>query len=364
MNSELLTRIGNTPGVPGHEDAIQAVIAEELATCCDEVRRDHLGNVIGIKRATIDTTPGERPVRLMFAAHADEIGLMLKHINDRGFIHFIQLGGINPQVAESQRVLIHGKQTVRGAIVPQQGGNDKKATLDELLIDTGLPKSELEKLVSPGDIITFEGDTSVLNGKMWVGRNFDNRIGSYCLVEAMRQVKDTAVDVYAVSTTQEEVGLRGARPAAFGVAPDIGIAIDGSMSRGVHTPDHANLCEPGQGTGIYMVDKLTIGHPRLVRYMFDLCEKRGIAYQRNIGGGTDAAAIQQSRAGVIATTIGAAVRYMHSTVQLCHADDMDATVDLMVAVMETAHEFFGELISQADYRKIDGEAVMDSVARS
>ena len=326
--------------MPGFEDAAQAIAAEVLATCCDEVQRDHLGNVIALKKAAHPLAPGQRPVRLMLAAHIDEVGMMVKYINDKGFIHFIQMGGLSPNVAQSQRVVIHGKKNVRGVVVPKVNGDgDKPLKLDELLIDTGLPKQELEKLVTPGDVVTFENDVSLLNGKMWVGRNFDNRIGSYCLLEAMRQVGKTAVDVYAVSSTQEEVGLRGARPAAFGVAPDLGIAIDGSMARSAYLPDHANLCEPGQGTGIYLIDNLTIGHPALVRHLFALCKKRRIACQRNIGGGTDASAIQQSRAGVIATTIDAPVRYMHSTVQLCHADDMDATVALLVAIMETAHEF-------------------------
>jgi endoglucanase len=129
--------------------------------------------------------------------------------------------------------------------------------------------------------------------------------------------------------------------------PDIGIAIDGSMARGAYVRDHENLCQPGKGVGIYMVDNLTIGHPRLVRHLFDLCEKHRIPYQRNIGGGTDASAMQQSRSGVIATTVGAPVRYMHSTVQLCHADDMDATVRLLVTFMENAHEFAKDVLPRA-----------------
>jgi endoglucanase len=336
-------RIANAPGVPGFEDPAQQIVAQELAACCDEVNRDYLGNVIGFKKATI---PNNGPTfKLMLAAHVDEVGLMVKHINDKGFIHFIQLGGVNPYVAQSQRVVIHGKQPVRGVIAPKPGNgeNGKSTTLDDLLIDTGLPKAAVEKLITPGDVVSFEGDASVLNDRIWVGRNFDNRIGTYCLLEAMHQVGKTAVDVYAVSSTQEEVGLRGARPAAFAVEPHIGIAIDGSMARGVQAADHQNLCEPGKGTGIYLIDNLTIGHPRLCRYLCALAEKHKIPYQRNIGGGTDAAAMQQSRGGVIATTIGAPVRYMHSTVQLCHADDMDATVALLVKFMETAHEFMAEL---------------------
>ncbi len=344
MNRQLLLQVCNAPGTSGFENAAQEVAAETLAGCCDEVRRDALGNVIGFRKAGARARRGKTPLRVMLAAHADEVGMMVKHINAKGLLHFIPLGGLSPAVAQSQRVIIHGREPVRGAIVPKINGEDvKPPALGDLLIDTGLPKEEIEKLVQPGDSITFENDVSLLNGKMWVGRNFDDRIGLYCLLEAMRTVGRTAADVYAVSTVQEEVGLRGARPAAFGVAPDIGIAIDGSMARGAYVDDHQNLCEPGRGTGIYVIDNLTIGHPGLVRYLCEMCEKHGIPYQRNIGGGTDASAIQQSRAGVIATTVGAPVRYMHSTVQLCHADDMDATVALLVKFMETAHEFMAKL---------------------
>jgi tetrahedral aminopeptidase len=344
MNRKLLEKICNAPGVPGFEDAPQAIATDVLKSCCDEVTRDHMGNVIGFKKATKAPAKGKRPIRVMLAAHSDEVGMMVKHINAKGYIHFIQMGGLSSNVAESQRVNIHGKKIVRGVVVPKGSGADGKAPpLCDLRIDTGLSQKQLEKLVSPGDPVTFENDVSLLNGKMWVGRNFDDRVGSYTLLEAMRTLGDTHVDVYGVSTVQEEVGLRGAGPAAFGCEPDIGIAIDGSMARGAYGEEHQNLCDPGNGTGIYMIDKLTIGHPRLVRYLFDLCEEHKIPYQRNIGGGTDAKAIQQSRAGVIATTVGAPVRYMHSTVQLCHADDMDATVAMLVKFLESAHEFYDGL---------------------
>lgn len=344
MNRELLERVCNAPGIPGFEDAVQRIATEVLTGCCDEVRRDHMGNVIALRKARIQPAAGKTPLRLMLAAHSDEIGFMVKHINGSGYIHFIQVGGINAQVSESQRVMIHGRETVRGVIVPKTNGADKPAVLKDMLIDTGLSKDELaERGISAGDPITYEDDVSLLNGKMWVGRNFDDRIGTYSLLEAMRTVGDTAVDVFAVSTVQEEVGLRGAGPSAFSCAPDMAIAIDGSMACGAHVADYENLCDPGSGTGIYMIDNLTIGHPKLVRYLFDMCEKHKIPYQRNIGGGTDAKAIQQSRGGVIATTVGAPTRYMHSTVQLCHADDMDATVALLVKFMETAHEFHANL---------------------
>lgn len=336
MDSQLFVRVCNTPGVPGYEGPVQDIAAEILAACCDDVERDRIGNVVGVKKAVVRTA-GRVP-RLLLAAHADEIGMMVKHIDGNGYIHFIQVGGLNAQVCESQRVVIHCSDPVRGVIVPKSNGDDKPAKLEDLLVDTGLPVDEVKKRVTPGDVMTYEGDTSILNGKMWVGRNFDDRVGTYCLLAAMRRVGETKVDVYAASSVQEEVGLRGMHAAARRLDPDIAVAIDGSMTRGAYVKDRDNLCEPGKGTGIYLIDKLTIGHPGLVRFLFKVAARHNIPAQLNIGGGTDASAIQKSGADVMATTIGAPTRYMHSTVQLCHADDIDATVDLLVKFMESAHE--------------------------
>ena len=339
MDQALLQRICNTPGVPGYEDLAQDVVAEVLDGWCDEVRRDRLGNVIALKRATAPPAGAERPLRLMLAAHVDEIGMMVKHIDDKGFVRFQPLGGLSSQVLISQRVTIHGAERTGGVIVPDSrpGAKDKPTPLNELFIDTGLGAETLRQRIDVGDIITFDPEFGVLNEKVYVGRNFDDRIGTYCLLEAMRQVGATAVDVYAVSSVQEEVGLRGARVATYAIEPDIGIALDGSLSWGPYTGEHEKLCAIGEGTGVYVIDGLTIGDRRLLRFLYDLCKRFEIPFQKNIGGGTDAAAMQQGKAGALCTTIGAPVRYMHSTVQLCHADDIEATVALLKAMMENAH---------------------------
>ncbi len=340
MDHDLLKKICDTPGVSGFEDPVQDVVTKELETCCDEVRRDRLTNVIGFKKATNPPTGADRPMRVMLAAHSDEVGLMVKHISDKGFVRVIQLGGINPEVISSQRMTIHGKQKVSAIVVPSKGGkgNDKKPTLDEMRLDLGMSGEEARKLITPGDVVTFDVGLEKLNDKVYVGRNFDDRMGTYCLVQTMKELGETAVDTYGVSTVQEEVGLRGARVAAFSVAPDIGIALDGSMTSGAHVGEEQNLCGLDGGTGIYLHDGLTIGHRKLCQCLIDTCEDNNIPYQRNIGGGTDAAAIQQSRGGVCATTVGAPVRYMHSTVQLCSSADMDATVAMLKAFIESAHE--------------------------
>jgi putative aminopeptidase FrvX len=337
MNRELLEMVCHTPGIPGYEDAIQDVVQEILTERCDEISRDRMGNVIGMKRATDPPTDRDRPIRVVLAAHSDEIGMMVKHIDADGFIGFQPVGGLNPQAIVSQRVIIHSKEPVNGVIVPRPNGKPLP-TLDEMLIDVGKPREAVCESVLVGDVITFSEELVDLNDQVYVGRNFDDRIGTYCLLEAMEQVGPTSVDVYAVSTVQEEVGVRGAHTAAYAIEPDIGLALDGSVTTGAHISRQESTCEMGKGTGIYIMDRMTMGNPRLVRFLFDLCEDNGIAYQRNIGGGTDASAIQRAKAGALSTTIGAPVRYMHSTVQLCHRDDIEATVALLKVFLENAHK--------------------------
>jgi endoglucanase len=340
MDHDLLALVSNTPGVSGYEDPIQEVVADFLRPLCDEVRRDRLGNVIALRRATVPSADSERPLRVMLAAHADENGMMVKQIDGDGHIRFQRVGGLNSPSLTSQLVTIHGRRPVRGVIVPDTKG-DKLTPVDDLLIDVALPREEVCELVEVGDIITLAQEFVALNDKVVLGRNFDDRLGTYCLLEAMRRVGPTAVDVYAVSTVQEEVGVRGAHVATFAVAPDLGLAIDGSLTHGGYVKPHDSLCALGKGTGIYIMDGLTLGAPRLLRFLYDLCAAHGITYQRNIGGGTDASAMQRSREGALVTTVGAPTRYMHSTVQLAHVDDIEATVALLVAFLEHAHEMEG-----------------------
>lgn len=336
---KLFERVCNTPGVSGYEDEAQAVVAEVLGPCCDQVRRDPMGNVIGLKKATRRQRKGRRTRRVALAAHVDEIGMMVKHIDARGHIAVHPIGGLQAQVLVSQRVVIHGRKDVRGVIVPNMKDiKDKVTPLADLRIDTGLSGEVLTGLVDVGDIVTLDSAVERLNEKVYVGRNFDDRIGVYCMLEAMRRVGPLAVDAYAVGTVQEEVGVRGMRPAAYAIEPDIALAIDGSLCQGPYGDEKERLCALGEGTGIYLIDGLTIGDRRLVRFLFDLCERQEIPCQKNIGGGTDASALQKSRCGALVTTVGAPVRYMHSTVQVCHGDDIEATIRLLVAFLEHAHE--------------------------
>lgn len=339
MDFELLARIVNTPGIPGHEDAVQEVVAAEMRAACDDVHRDRLGNRIGVKRSANRPATG-RPLRVALAAHVDEIGAMVKHIDGDGYIRFQRVGGLYSQTLQSQMVVVHGREPIRGVIAPDFNlrEGDRIPSPEDLLIDVGLPLEQVQELVELGDPITFAQELVLLNDKVVMGRNFDDRIGTYCLLEAMRRVGPTQVDAYFAGTVQEEVGVRGMPVAAFAMEPDLSLAIDGSLVRAAHVKPHSVTCDMGKGVGIYVMDNLTIGDRRLVRFLCDLCQAEGIPCQRNIGGGTDASALQRTGLGSITTTVGAPVRYMHSTVQLCHLDDIEATVRLLVAFIEHAHE--------------------------
>ncbi len=341
MNLELMTAVCNTPGIPGFEDPIQAVVTRTLEKVCADVHTDRMGNVIGRKESTLSGREDKEPVRVILAAHADEIGMMVRHIDDHGYIRVRAVGGLNATNLVSQRVIIHGRKKLEGVIAPGAGGKDKPPKVDDLLIDTGLPGKTVKELVEPGDVISLAQELVQLNDKILMARNFDDRMGTFCLLEAMNRVGPTEAEIYAVSTTQEEIGTRGIETAAHVIQPEVGLAIDGSMPHSAHVPRTDRTCELGAGAGIYLIDNLTVGSPKLIQLLFELGRKYDIPCQKNIGGGTDAHKIQRMGRGCLCTTVGVPTRYMHSTVQLCHEDDVEATVQLLVRFMEHAHELGG-----------------------
>jgi putative aminopeptidase FrvX len=339
---ELLRILSDTPGVSGFEERVQQVIIAELEPVCDEVWTDRIGNVIGLKRAR--TAEGAPPLKVMIAAHADEIGFMVKHIDKEGFVRFMPIGGFDPRTLLAQRVIIHGKHDVKGVITPKpnwilrDGEQSQVLDIKDLVIDAGLSGEEMADIVSIGDAISLAQPFEELNDKVVAGRNFDDRVGVYTMLEAMKRVHDCQVDIYAVATVQEEVGLRGVPTAAYAIEPDVGIAIDGSLASDIpYAEAQDRHCTMGAGTGIYIMDNRTISDRKLVSFLVELAEEHGIRYQMNLGGGTDASVIQRHRTGARVCTIGAPTRYMHSTAQLCSVEDIEHTIRLLVAFLENAH---------------------------
>ncbi|RLF78976.1 M42 family peptidase, partial [Thermococci archaeon] len=212
-----------------------------------------------------------------------------------------------------------------------------------IFIDIGAEsKEEAEEIgVKIGTIITWDGRLERLGKHRFVSIAFDDRIAVYTLVETARQLKESNADVYFVATVQEEVGLRGARTSAFGIEPDYGFAIDVTIAADVPgTPEHKQVTQLGKGTAIKIMDRSVICHPTIVKWMEELAKKYEIPYQWDIllGGGTDAGAIHLNKAGVPTGAISVPSRYIHSNTEVVDERDVDASIDLMVRVLEHINE--------------------------
>ncbi len=260
---DLLETLCTIPGVSGFEDEVQRLVMAELEGVCDKVWRDRVGNVIGLKRAAA----GNEKARRSCSPPLDEIGLMVTHIDADGFIRFTLVGGFDACNLIAQRVIVHGRRQMHGVIAPrilgskQSGERPKAPELADLYIDLAL-RDEVAANVEIGDVISLDQDFRYLNDQVITGRNFDDRLGVYCMIEAMKRLGPTEVDVYAVSTVQEELGVRGAPMAAYAIEPDFGIAIDGSLAWDVpNIADHEKHCTLGQGTGILCHGSADVGQP-------------------------------------------------------------------------------------------------------
>lgn len=348
MDLELLRRLSETHGVTGSEYGVAAVIREELQGSGVRTYEDKFGNLFAEKGS------GERT--LMVAAHTDEIGLIVKHIDEKGFIRFAKLGGIADQILLAQRVLIHGmKKKVHGVIgckaihVMKDEERKQLLTYDKMFIDTGATKEQLEGYgVRVGTPITFIRGLTELENDLVVGKAMDDRAGCYVLIEALKKANPKN-KVVAVFTVQEEVGLRGATMSAYAVKPDIGIAIDTTIAG-----DHPELSEQdapvklGKGPTIVIADgrKDSLGggmiaNPLVRGWLMELADSSGIPYQLEVleGGTTDAAAIQMSQSGIPSACISIPSRYVHSFSEVISKKDLENCVELLVKAMESKTPF-------------------------
>ncbi len=342
MNFELLKRLCETPGVSSREEPIRALVLETLRPLVDSVSVDAMGNVIGVKR-------GAGGPRVMVAAHMDEIGFLVKHVDDRGFLRLQPVGGFDPRVLLAQRVHVHGfaGESLLGALMPATKPihlltpeeREKPVKLDQLFVDLGLPGERVKGLVEVGDPVTL-ARTAEIVGDTVVSKSLDNRLSVFVMLEALRAVGQHACEILAVATTQEEVGLRGAIPAAYALEPDIGIALDGTLANDFPGPEaHEQITRLHNGTAIKIMDSMLLSHPKLVRHFRDVAEKHGIPYQLEVLplGGTDAGGIQRSRGGVPSFTLSTPLRYVHTVNETASLADIDASITLLARYLEEAH---------------------------
>jgi len=338
VNLELLTELCETPGAPGHEGRIRAVARRELEPHAESVEVDPLGNLIARR-------PGRGGPRLMLSAHMDEIGFMVTHVEDGGFLRLIPLGGFDPKTLTAQRVIVHGREDLLGVLgtkpVHLMSDEEKRKApaLDDYFVDVGLPVERVRELVRAGDVVTRERAMARL-GDLVTCKSLDNRAGLYVMIEAFRALGDHDCEVVAVASVQEEVGLRGARVATARVRPRLGLAIDITLANdGPGAKPHERITSIGAGAAIKVYDTSAIVPREVVDHLVAVAEERGIPSQLEVmvRGGTDTRELGLSGDGAPAGCVSIPTRYVHQVVESCHPDDLDACVALVTAFCETAH---------------------------
>ncbi len=347
---DFLKKLLDTPSPSGFEGEAAKLWKAEAEAFADEVRFDVHGNTI----ATLN--PGGKP-KVMLAGHIDEIGLMVKSIDEQGFLKFAPIGGWDPQILPGQRVKILTKQgVIKGVIgkkpihLMRKPEERTKATqIEEMFIDIGAKdKKEAEELVSVGDPAVIDYEFEILRGDLAVARGFDDRIGAFVVLEALRIAKELGVkaEVNSVATVQEEIGLRGATTSAFHIHPDVGIAVDVTFAT-----DYPGMQqEKGTVGDIKLGGGPVIARgPNINHVVFELlvktAEEKGIPYQVEgipRGTGTDANAIQLSRGGVAAGLVSIPNRNMHTPVEMVHLGDVQQAAELLA-------NFIAKLTPETDF---------------
>jgi endoglucanase len=334
LNIELFREICEAPGAPGYENKIRKVILREIKDFADEISVDNMGNVIALRKGN-----GDGP-KLMVAAHMDEIGFMVSHIDEHGFLRFHPLGGFDPKTLTAQRVIVHGKKDLMGVMgskpihVMTAEERAKLPVLTDYFIDIGLPYEEVIKYVSVGTPITRERGLIEI-GHCVNSKSIDNRVSVFMLVETLRELKgvDLPCDFYAAFTVQEEVGLRGASVAAHQVDPDFGIALDTTIAYDLPAArNHEMITRLGEGVAIKVMDSSVVCDQRMVRFMQDRAEAAGIKFQMEVlpAGGTDTGALQRyGKRGSIAGALSIPTRHLHQVIEMAHKEDIRNGIDLL-----------------------------------
>lgn len=334
---DFFKRILETPSPSGYESPLQEIVREYVKDFADEVRTDLHGNVIVVKNP-------ESPLRVMLAGHCDQIGLIVQHIDAEGFLYVQPIGGWDPEVLIGQRMTVWSAAgPVFGVIARKPihllSEEERKQVpkMKDLWLDIGAANlEEASKLVRIGDPVTVELGFRVLLNQLAVSPAMDDKAGCWVVIEALRRASKRGrlvCGLYAVSTVQEELGLRGARTSAFGIAPQIGVAVDVTHATDCPTIDKKEEGDVRLGKGPVIHRGPNMNH-KVVQRLIEAADEQKIAYQLQASGratGTDANAIQVNRAGVAAGLVSIPNRYMHSPVEMISLNDLDQAADLLAA---------------------------------
>ncbi len=345
---KLLESLVLAPGIPGREHRVRELITRSVRGLFDELRTDKLGSLIGVRKATRKAR--SKPQRVMLAAHMDQIGFMVQHVETGGFLRLSPVGGFDPRNLFARVVTIcpsieDASKDLPGVLNPggrpihiaTEQDKSKVPQLSEFIVDLGLPAEEVKKKVRIGDMVVLSAPL-VKVGNTVVSQCLDNRVACWIAIEALRKLEKLrqghACEIHCVFTVQEEVGLRGAGPAAFGIEPDLGIAIDTTLccdTPGI--PESERVSKQGEGTAITVMDGASIADLDVLRSFERVAKKHKIKHQLSLlpRGGTDAGAIQRALTGVPTFTLSCPTRYIHTVTESVHLDDLHASRDLLAA---------------------------------
>ena len=339
INVSLLKACCEVAGISGFEQRVRELITRELGDAADSISTDAMGNLIAFKKGK------NSEKRIMAAAHMDEIGFMVKAIDDNGFIKIQTIGGFDPKTLTAQRVVVHGKNDLVGVMgskpihimTPEE--RTKTPQLTDYFVDMGLAKEEVLKQVEIGTPITRLSELIEM-GDCVNSKSIDNRVAVYILIEVLRELKGKEIpyDFYGVFTVQEEVGIRGAHTAAHHIGPDFSFCIDTTIA--FDTPGakpEECVTKLGEGVGIKIMDGGTICDYRMVRYMREQATAANIKYQLEIlpAGGTDTAGMQRMAPnGTIAGAVSIPTRHIHSHIEMANKYDIRGNIDLLRVCIE------------------------------
>ena len=323
----LIRKLCEAYGPSGRESELRQIVRAEIKGQCDYVSEDALGNLIGVVKAKAKSGR-----RIMLAAHMDEIGLIVSHIDDRGFARVAPIGGVFPLNCVGSRVrFASGRPGVIG--LEDREDNKRTPALDQLYLDVGATNRD-SCPVQVGEMAVFDRPFAEAGNRL-VAKAMDDRIGVAILIETMRRLKRTLHEVQFVFTVQEEVGLRGARTAAFHLDPEIALSVD------ITTTGDTPRCPPmavalGKGPAVKVRDRMMISDPRVVEWMTGTAAAQRIPYQLEVLelGSTDASAIQISRAGVPVGCLSVPCRYAHSPSEMVDTGDVENSVRLLLAMLQ------------------------------
>ncbi len=325
---QLLKTLTETFGPSGYEGEVRKIILKEVKPLADEIRVDALGSLIARKKPAKGS---KNPRRIMLAAHMDEIGIIASHIDKKGFVRFTNVGGTFGRYTLGARIrFMNGVTGVIGYDLPEHVEN--APPINKMYIDVGATKKE-NCPVKVGDFAAFERSYMEMGDRL-VAKSMDDRTGVAVLIETLRSIKSTPNDLYFVFTTQEEVGVRGAGAAAYGIDPEIGLAVDVTATG--DTPASMKvMTELGKGPCVKFRDPGMLSDPRVVDWMISTAEKAKIPYQREVLliGSTDAREIQISRAGVMTGALSIPCRYVHSASEMVDYKDLKNSVKLLTAML-------------------------------